>query len=361
MNPIFKEAIQFFNDKGVNIEQLKEGYYWFDRQIIKAFDREGQIHKIARIFTDDELELTYKLYEIPKDLEVESWNETVIRYKEHLLQLEKESLDVIQDKKQKYNDYEPIILTSGGKDSVVTSYLVKKVTENPLSIYNNTSLDSPDTYKLIKKIDNLLITNPKEGFYQWQKRTGMIINRMSRACCTAMKENNLVDNFDKNKKSLFFMGMRNSESTGRSAYGDEWRNNKWEERSWQAVLPIRKWSELDIWLYIFMNNIEFNEGYRKLYSRCGCQICCPFACKSNWVLDKYWRPKAYERSDENKLVTFFESHDRYNEFGYTRNMNYDMRLNEYRILCERFKNTIFYARPYDELWFYKEIKEIHTN
>lgn len=64
-------------------------------------------------------------------------------------------------------------------------------------------------------------------------------------------------------------------------------------------------------------------------------------------------------SDEKKLITFFESHDTYNEFGFTRNMNYEMRLNEYRVLCKRFKNTIFYARPYDELWFYDEIKNIN--
>lgn len=295
LNPIFKEAIQFFNDKNVKIEQLKEGYYWFDRQIIKAFDKEGNIHKIARIFTDDELELTCKLYEVPKDLEIESWNETALRYKEHLLQLEKESLDVIQDKKQKYSDYEPIILTSGGKDSVVTSHLVKKVTDNPLSIYNNTSLDHASTYKFIKKQENTLTTSPKEGFYQWQKRTGMIGNRTSRSCCTNFKKFNLINNFDGNRKSLFFMGMRNDESNTRANYGYEWKNTFWGERPWQAILPIRKWTDLDIWLYIFMNDIEFNEVYRLGYSRCSCAVACSFATKSSWVLDKYWKPHLYER------------------------------------------------------------------
>ena len=61
----------------------------------------------------------------------------------------------------------------------------------------------------------------------------------------------------------------------------------------------------------------------------------------------------------NKLVTFFESHDTYNEFGFTRNMTDEMRVDEYRVLCNRFKNTIFYARPYDKLWMSKDINKIN--
>ena len=34
------------------------------------------------------------------------------------------------------------------------------------------------------------------------------------------------------KKCLFFMGMRNEESAGRSEYGDEWKNNIWSD-NWQ--------------------------------------------------------------------------------------------------------------------------------
>lgn len=68
-----------------------------------------------------------------------------------------------------------------------------------------------------------------------------------------------------------------------------WRNNKWSD-NWQGCLPIRKWTELDIWLYIMMENISFNPKYRKGYSRAGCAIACPFSNKSTWVLDKYWYP-----------------------------------------------------------------------
>lgn len=66
-------------------------------------------------------------------------------------------------------------------------------------------------------------------------------------------------------------------------------------------------------------------------------------------------------SDKSKLVTFVESHDSYldDTIGYTRNMTDDMLTNEYRILCKNYPNTLFYARPFNNLWKSKEIKEIN--
>ena len=79
----------------------------------------------------------------------------------------------------------------------------------------------------------------------------------------------MIDYLNKDDKYLFFMGMRNQESAKRSNYGDEWKNEKWGEREWNAILPIRTWNELDIWLYILKNNIDVNPKYKKGYSRVG--------------------------------------------------------------------------------------------
>ena len=94
---------------------------------------------------------------------------------------------------------------------------------------------------------------------------------------------------------LFLFGMRNDESNSRSGYTDIWINNKWGNRDWIGLLPIRKWSDLDIWLYIFRENIEINPKYRMGYSRVGCGIACPNYSKSTWVLDKYWYPNLHQR------------------------------------------------------------------
>lgn len=80
---------------------------------------------------------------------------------------------------------------------------------------------------------------------------------------------------------------------------DEWVNTtEWGKTSWQGILPIRKWTELDIWLYIFLRNIEVNPKYKKGYSRAGCAIACSFATKSTWVLDKYFYPIMRKRWED---------------------------------------------------------------
>ena len=295
MLPIFNEYIQFLNYKTEDkLSFLKEGIYWYDKSIIKAFDKNGDLIKIARLSTDDNLEITVKFYnkQIP---ELETWNDTIIRYQDELSEIENKSKELITNSIYKYNDRKIAVLSSGGKDSTVTSFLVKACINNPEIIFNNTSLDCADTYLHIKKEENLTIINPKEGFYQWRNRLNFIPTRFARACCDIFKEGAMVDYIDKDDKYLFFMGMRNQESAKRSEYGDEWKNHKWDNREWDAILPIRKWTELQIWLYILKNNININPKYKKGYSRVGCAISCAYYTKSTWALDEYWYPKMRKR------------------------------------------------------------------
>lgn len=294
MLPIFNEYIKFLKEHSDDLNFLEEGRYWYDRSIIKAFDINGNIIKIARLKISDDLNMTVKLYK-EQTLELETWNDTVERNKYELDLIEKESRELIMDSVHKYGNRNIAVLSSGGKDSTVTTFLVRSCVDNPEIIFNNTSLDCADTYLHIKKESNLTIINPKEGFYQWRKRLNFIPTRFARACCNTFKEGAMVDYLDKDSKYLFFMGMRNQESTGRSGYGDEWKNNKWNDREWDSILPIRKWTELQIWLYIIQNNIDINPKYKKGYSRVGCAVACPYYTKSTWILDSYWYPKLTNR------------------------------------------------------------------
>ena len=296
MNLVFNEYIKFLIDNGLDNKKynLKEGYYWLDRQIIKAYDKDGQLHKILRIKVDDNLNVTFKDYN-EKEFEIESWKETVERNKNRLLQLEEESKYLIWTTYVKNKGYKKACLTSGGKDSSVVNYLCDISIGEHNIIFNNTTLDCADTYLHIKKTPNVKIINPKEGFYQWRERNNFVGNRMSRACCTIFKEGAMISYLNKDDKYIFYMGMRNEESNTRSSYGDIWINEKWKGRDWKGVLPIRKWTEVDVWLYILFRNIDINSKYKKGYSRVGCAIACQFYTKSTWVLDKYWYPKMYER------------------------------------------------------------------
>ena len=121
MLPIFKEYITFLKDKSENLDFLKEGFYWYDRSIIKAFDKKGNLIKIARLKIDDDLNLETKKYKI-KNIELESWEDTINRNLNHLNELENNSKELINKSLEEYKDRKIAILSSGGKDSTVRSY-----------------------------------------------------------------------------------------------------------------------------------------------------------------------------------------------------------------------------------------------
>lgn len=123
----------------------------------------------------------------------------------------------------------------------------------------------------------------------------MIPSRLNRFCCNYFKESPTIDNFDSTEKLLFLFGMRNEESVRRSSYTDIWINDKWGSRDWIGILPIRTWTEFDVWLYILLEDIEINDKYKYGYSRVGCGIACPNYTKYTWVLDQYWYPYLFDR------------------------------------------------------------------
>lgn len=305
MNPVFKEYSQMLKEKtGLS---LSEGYFWMDNQIVKCFDKKGGIHKLYRIKVEDDLSMSYTtpkngyaqligdtILEKGNELELASWDEIVDLNRTHLEEIEKESLNTIYEFSQRNQSKSPTVLTSGGKDSSVVMHLVRQIHPESKAFFNNTTLDCADTYKHIKELYNIETITPKEGFYQWRKRLNFVPTRFARACCTIFKEGAMVDYLNKEDEYLFFLGMRNEESSTRSGYTEDWSNERWPD-TWKGCLPIRKWSELDVWLYIMLRNIPINCKYKKGYTRVGCHVACPYYTKSTWVLDKYWYETNYNR------------------------------------------------------------------
>lgn len=296
MNPIFNEYLTFLRDtSGKQLSELKEGYFWLDNQIIKGFDKQGNIHKFYRIKISDLLKVTIDKpkngYENIKDIDLASWNDLIEMNQSHLEKIESEAKQLIIDKMNKFSGYIPRVPVSMGKDSQVTCHLVRECYPDTKAIFNNTTLDCADTYLMAKKFPNCEMMTPKQGFYQYIKEAQMIPTRFSRFCCRIFKVGEMVNQLDHNTPYLMFMGMRNEESNTRSGYGDEWVNeSEWGDTKWQGILPIRTWSELDVWLYTLWRGIEINPKYKKGYARVGCHVACPYYTKSTWVLDKYWYP-----------------------------------------------------------------------
>lgn len=300
MQPIFKEMIKMWSDLGINIP-ITEGIYWYDNGIVKAFLKEnGTLCSLYKTIIQTDLSISYKEhkdYKKYKDKEFETWGNTIKRHDEHLNKLENESIKLLQ--RYGLNTDRKIIDTnSTGKDSEVKTYLAKKAGLKFDTYYNVTTLDVAESNRFAKQ-KGYKPTYPDlkkyGGFYQWVKREKLIPTRLNRACCLYYKENATKDSFDKDEKLLLLFGMRNDESNLRSGYGDEWINDKWGNRDWLGILPIREWTDLDIWLYTFRENLDFNQKYKMGYNRVGCGIACPNYTKTTWILDKYWYPTLYNR------------------------------------------------------------------
>lgn len=297
MQPLYNEFIDFLKAKGNNIPSLNEGGYWLDRNFIVIFTSDGKIHKLYKLIYDKDLSVKAVKHKEYTDRQPELWAETVERLYPQLEEKMSDSINIIHQGIKNYPNHDKWVLTSTGKDSTVVLDLVEKVIPDVKVMFNNTSLDVAETYKIVKSHKDWIITNPKQGFYKWVKEGGFIPSKLARGCCTIFKEGNSIEWFDQNgtDKLLLFMGVRNSESAKRADRVDINHNPKWGSRDWYSCLPIRKWSDLDVWIYMLHNNLTINPRYKMGYERVGCAVACPYQKLRTQVIDEYFYPKLFYR------------------------------------------------------------------
>lgn len=224
---------------------------------------------------------------------------------EHYNEIKDEAIKYIQEQTQTYMDYEKMVSFSGGKDSTVVSDLVIRALNDKSikHLFGDTTLEHKCTYEYIRrlkrnKLINLHIArNTDSKFYDIAKKIGPP-SRVSRWCCYMFKTgpvNRLMTTLFGNKKVLTFYGIRKSESVARSKYKRTEENSEHKKIMNQVVCsPIFYWKDIDIWLYIFTNNLDFNKAYKFGYSRVGCW-CCPNASVISEFLAKIYMKKEYER------------------------------------------------------------------
>ncbi len=217
-------------------------------------------------------------------------------------ELEKEAISFIKKIIKCYPERKPIVSFSGGKDSTVVSYLVRKAlgTDNVLHIFADTTMEYPGTYEFIKFF---IRKDSKIPFYKTSNKNTFFNmcqlieppSRIKAWCCTVFKAApiaNILNSVNGNDGVISFEGIRKRESVRRRNIGRVYDNKKIAHQI--SVFPILDWKEIEVWLYILTKHLRFNDSYRKGFYRVGC-IYCPYNSPYTDYLIKAYFPKEFKK------------------------------------------------------------------
>lgn len=206
--------------------------------------------------------------------------------KDRLHYLKDEAFSFVKQAAEKFAEERIVISFSGGKDSTVTADVVIKAMSNPslVHIFGDTTLEFLATKEYAARYRKnhphaifKAAKNYEQDFYSVCEDIGPP-SRVLRWCCSMFKTGpitRVLNSLYRNQQILTFYGVRKSESVNRSKYNrieDDAENVKIQKQT--VASPIFFWRDIDIWLYILSEKIDFNEAYRFGYDRVGCW-CCP--------------------------------------------------------------------------------------
>lgn len=216
-----------------------------------------------------------------------------------------EAFNFVRSASSKYKEENIVISFSGGKDSTVTADLVTKALSNPslVHIFGNTTLEFPLTVEYANRFRGnhplaifQIAKNEEQTFYNVCEDIGPPA-RMMRWCCSMFKTGpitRVINSLYRSQQILTFYGIRKSESVSRSKYNrieDDAESVKIQQQT--VASPIFFWKDIDIWLYILAEGIDFNAAYRLGYDRVGCW-CCPNNNLRAQFLSRIYMPEQYK-------------------------------------------------------------------
>lgn len=221
--------------------------------------------------------------------------------KERLNSIKQEAENFVREQVSLFPNHKPVISFSGGKDSTVVTDIVIRALSNPsiVQIFGDTTLEFPITYEYVarhRKQNPLAIIktakNKEQEFYDVCEEIGPPA-RMMRWCCTMFKTGpitRVLNSLFKDSNILTFYGIRKHESVSRSKYDRVANGANVKIQKQTVAAPIFYWTDIEVWLYILGEGIDFNDAYRLGYDRVGCW-CCPNNTLRSQLLAQVYMPE----------------------------------------------------------------------
>ena len=238
----------------------------------------------------------------------------ILANKSRLDYLKDEAFDFVRKTASEFEEEKIVVSFSGGKDSTVTADIAVKALSNPslVHIFGNTTLEFPSTVAYAERYREnhpqaifLTAKNEEQVFYDVCEDIGPPA-RMMRWCCSMFKTGpitRVINSLHRNQQILTFYGIRKSESVSRSKYNrveDDAESVKIQQQT--VASPIFFWKDIDIWLYMLSENVDFNDAYRLGYDRVGCW-CCPNNNQRAQFLSRIYMPEQSKKW-RNFLIDF---------------------------------------------------------
>jgi sulfate adenylyltransferase subunit 2 len=205
-------------------------------------------------------------------------------YLSHLKELESEAIYVIREVVAQFE--RPALLFSGGKDSIVLAYLSRKAfyparIPFPL-VHIDTGHNFPETMEYRDWLVNELGVRLVVGSVQESIDSGHAKEETGfNASRNALQTVTLLDTIEKNKFDAAMGGARRDEEKARAkerffSHRDEF--GQWDPKNqrpelWNIfngrkqqgehfrVFPISNWTEMDVWQYLYAENIPIPKLY----------------------------------------------------------------------------------------------------
>ena len=202
----------------------------------------------------------------------------------HLKQLESEAIFILRETAAQFE--KPVLLFSGGKDSIVMAHLAKKAfwpAKLPFQLMHvDTGHNFPETMEFRDKYVAELGAELIVASVQKSIDEGKVIEEKGpRASRNGLQTVALLDGIEENKFDAALGGGRRDEEKARAkerffSHRDEF--GQWDPKNqrpelWNIfngrkghgeqfrVFPLSNWTEMDIWQYIKAENIELPHLY----------------------------------------------------------------------------------------------------
>ena len=226
----------------------------------------------------------------------------VLANQHRLAYLKDEAFSFVRKAAERFKEENIVISFPGGKDSTVTADVVTKALSNPslVHIFGNTTLEFPATIEYANHYREshplaifMVAHNDEQVFYDVCEDIGPPA-RMMRWCCSMFKTGpitRIISSMYRSQQILTFYGIRKSESVSRSKYNrieDDAESVKIQQQT--VASPIFFWKDIDIWLYMQAEEVDFNAAYRLGYDRVGCW-CCPNNNQRAQFLSRIYMPE----------------------------------------------------------------------